>query len=458
MKNLRALALLMLLSLSPAMAWSEEVKLPAEELASLVATAVTNNPELKSSQARWQMFKNRIVQAGSLDDPMLMLKIQNGVVTDPLNFRKESMTAKVIGISQQLPFWGKRGLKEEIAAKDAESYRWQVEERKLELVRMVKETYYQIYFTDKSLGIVEKNIRILDDFITLAEIKYSVGQGVQQDVFKSQVERSKMLDMKISLEQERKSLEAALNALLFRSPEASVGRIPDFEIKPLPLSAGNLRETALEKRPMIKSLRALIDKGEAGNKLARKEFYPDFNVSLEYMQRESAMGGEGLDMYSLGVTFNLPVQQKRRHAMVAESDSEILMATEELSGLRNTIDSGISDLLAKLEKREKLVTLYKTGIIPQAEQSLESATIGYRVSKVDFLNLLDSRMTLFNYERQLYESQAEYMMKLAQLEAIVGTDLVSAPSAPSTLPASASAEKPQTPAPAAPAPERSQHN
>ena len=423
MKSLLALALLMLLSLSPAVAWSETVKLPAEDLAGLVAAAVANNPELKSSQARWEMFRNRIAQARSLDDPMLMLKIQNGLVNSPLNFRRDSMTQKVVGISQQLPFWGKRGLKEEMAAKDAESYRWQVEERKLELVRMVKETYYQIYFTDKSLEIVDKNIRILDDFITLAETKYSVGQGAQQDVFKSQVERSKLLDMKISLEQERRSLETALNALLFRPPETAVGRVPDFEIKPIPLSAGNLRETAFEKRPMIKSLQALIDKGEAGHKLARKEFYPDFNVSLEYMQREPAMGSDGSDMYGLGVTFNLPMQRERRHAMVAEADSEVRMAGEELNGLRNTIDSGISDLLAKLEKREKLVNLYKTGIIPQAEQSLESATIGYRVNKVDFLTLLDSRVTLFNYERELYDSLADYQVKLAQLEALVGKSL-----------------------------------
>ena len=423
MKSLRAFALLMSLSLSPAMAWSETVKLPAEDLSRLVQTALTNNPELKSSQARWEMFRNRIAQARSLDDPMLMLKIQNGLVNSPLNFRRDSMTQKVVGISQQLPFWGKRGLKEEMAAKDAESFRWQVEERKLELVRMVKETYYQIYFTDKSLEIVDKNIRILDDFITLAETKYSVGQGAQQDVFKSQVERSKLLDMKISLEQERRSLETALNALLFRPPETAVGRVPDFEIRPIPLSAGNLRETAFEKRPMIKSLQALIDKGEAGHKLARKEFYPDFNVSLEYMQREPAMGSDGSDMYGLGVTFNLPMQRERRHAMVAEADSEVRMAGEELNGLRNTIDSGISDLLAKLEKREKLINLYKTGIIPQAEQSLESATIGYRVNKVDFLTLLDSRVTLFNYERELYDSLADYQVKVAQLEALVGKSL-----------------------------------
>src|SRR6266702_7538940 len=126
------------------------------------------------------------------------------------------MTQKVIGISQQLPFWGKRDLKGEVAAKEAESYRWQLEERKLELRRMVAETYYQIYFADRSLAIVDKNVRILDDFVTLAETKYSVGQGAQQDVFKAQVERSKMLDMRISLEGQRKSLQANLNALLYR--------------------------------------------------------------------------------------------------------------------------------------------------------------------------------------------------------------------------------------------------
>jgi len=451
------LALILISALASVPCQAGETASP-ENLPSLVEKALANNPELKSSQSRWQMFRNRIVQAASLEDPMLMLKIQNGVVEDPFNFRKEAMTAKVIGISQQLPFWGKRGLKADMAAKDAESYKWQVEERKLELVKMVKETYYQIYFTDKSLEIIDKNIRIIDDFITLAETKYSVGQGAQQDLFRSQVERSKMLDMKISLEQNRKSLEASLNALLFRPTETKVGKIDDFELAPLQLSAGKLRSMALDKRPMLKSLQALIDKGTAGHKLARKDYYPDFNVSLEYMQRDPAMGGEGLDMYSLGVTFNLPLQRERRHAMVAESDSEVRMASEELNGFRNNIDSGISDLLAKLEKSEKLATLYKTGIVPQAEQSLESAVISYRVNKVDFLTLLDSRVTLFNYERNLYESQAEYMMKLAQLEAVVGADLGSA-SAVKVLPPPASMpDKTQPSTPAAAVSEHSQHH
>lgn len=403
--------------------WADESSQAQENLPALIEQALSRNPELKASEARWQMFTNRIKQARSWDDPMLMLKIQNGIISDPLNFSKDSMTQKVVGISQQIPFFGKNSLKGEIASREAESYLWNHAERKLELVRMIKETYYQLYFNDKSQEIIEKNIKILDDFITLAETRYAVGQGVQQDIFKAQLERSKMLDMRISLEQQRKSLAANLNALLYRPAETTVAAIPDFTLGRVTLTAEQLKAMAEENRPILNSYRSLQQKGRAGYKLAQKENYPDFNVSFEYMQRQPAMGSDGADMYSLGVTFNLPVRRERRQAMQAEATSEVAMASEELNNARNSIQYGIADLLAQLERRQKLAELYKNAIIPQAAQALESATISYRVNKVDFLTLLDSRVSLFNYERDYYDSLADYQIKLAQLEALVGTEI-----------------------------------
>jgi outer membrane protein TolC len=232
-----------------------------------------------------------------------------------------------------------------------------------------------------------------------------------------------MLDMRISLEQQRKSQQANLNALLYRPTGTPVGRIADVEIQPLSFTAEQLGAVADDNRPLLKANRSLVEKAAAGLKLAKKEYLPDFNVAFEYMQRDPAMGSDGSDMYSLGLTFNLPVQRSRRQAAVAESNAEAVMAAEELNSLRNTIQAGISDLLAQLERRRKLAELYKAGIIPQARQSLESATIGYRVNKVDFLTLLDSRVTLFTYEREYYDSIADYQMKRAQLEALVGKEL-----------------------------------
>ena len=452
------LVVITMLTLLAGLAHAEDVK-QAESLAALVNAALANNPELKASQARWQMFASKAKQASALEDPMFMFKLQNMLAREPFVFNKDPQSAKVIGISQQLPFWGKRAIRQEVAQYEAESYKWAIEERKLELIRMIKETWYQIWSVDKGLEVVDKNLQLLADFVTIAESKYSVGQGVQQDIYKAGLEKSKMLDMQITLRQQRKSLDANLNYLLYRPGNTPVGTIADFSLPQLPLTAEQLNETAYDRRPQVKSLISLANKGQASHRLARKEFYPDFNLSFEYMFKEAVatdmVSDPGYNMFTVGVTFNLPFQQERRRAMLAESTSETDMATEELNGLKNTISYTINDTLAQLDRRRKLVELYKGGIIPQAEQSLESAVISYRVSKVDFLTLLDGRMTLFNYERELYESQAEYMMKLAQLEAAVGADLVPAPVIQSTAKPAAMPEQMQTPAGAAPASEHS---
>ncbi len=443
------LAILAFFTLSLNTVQAEETR-PVENLPALVDAALTNNPELKSSQSRWQMFASKARQASALEDPMFMFKLQNMLGREPFVFNKDPQSAKAIGISQQLPFWGKRALRQEVAQYEAESYKWAIEERKLELTRMVKETYYQIWAVDKGLEIVDKNLRILTDFVTIAESKYSVGQGVQQDIFKAGLEKSKMLDMQISLRQQRKSLESNLNYLLYRPGNTPIGTIADFSLPQLPHSAEQLNEIAYDKRPQVKSLINLANKGQATHRLAQKEFYPDFNLFFEYMFRERVdtemVKDPGYNMFTVGVTFNLPFQQERRRAMLAESTSETSMAMEELNGLKNTISYTINDTLARLDRRRGLVELYKGGIIPQAEQSLESAVISYRVSKVDFLTLLDGRMTLFNYEKELNESKAEYMMKLAQLEATVGTDLVTAPAMKITSQQAAVPEQNQTPA------------
>ena len=396
---------------------------PTENLAELVNIALANNPEIAASGAHLRMLDYKAQQAGSLEDPMLTLKIQNGIISDPLNFKRDPMTQKVVGISQQLPWFGKRDLRSDVARRDAESSHWNREERILDIIRGVKETYYQIYFTDKSLEILAKNVRILDDFIIIAENRYAVGQGVQQDIFKAQLEKSKLLDMRITLEQQRQSLEIRINSLLYRPASTPIGVIPDPRITPLTHGEAELMEQAEQNRPLLKGMQAQIGKSQAAQDLARKEFFPDFNVFFEYMQRDPTPGSDGADMYSLGVTFNLPVQKERRHAMLAEAASEQTMSSAELSDAKNSIRSAIADLISQMERRRKLAELYKEGIIPQAEQALESAVIAYRVGKVDFLALLDSRLTLFNYERDYYDSLADYQVRLAQMEATVGTDL-----------------------------------
>jgi outer membrane protein TolC len=231
-----------------------------------------------------------------------------------------------------------------------------------------------------------------------------------------------MEEIRISLHQSRRSLEATFNTLLYRPVGTTVPTISEIRLTPLDVKDIELELYALENRPQIRSLVAQMEKARVSRKLGDKEFFPDFTVSLEYMQREAAMGEEGFDMYGAGVTFNLPVQRERRHAMVAEAESETRMAEAELNALRNQIRFEIADALARLERSRKLAELYRDGILPQAGHSLEASMAAYRVGKADFMNVLESQVALFNFEHEYYDAVADYQMQLARLEAVVGKE------------------------------------
>jgi len=395
----------------------------ASALDALVVEALASNPELKASEARWQMYTHKARQAGTFDDPMLMFGIDNGLIRDPFNFDRDMATSKVIGISQMVPFFGKRTLAREAASLEAVAARWEVDERKLELTAMVKETWYRLYFADRSLEVLERSIASLDDLLRFTEAMYGVGQGRQADVLRAQVERSKMEEMRLVLQQQRRSLAAALNTLLSRPATTAVPTVDQVELTAMTFDAAELERLAEENRPLLRSLAARIDKARAERALADREFYPDFTLAFEYMQRDSVMDDPGYDMYNASVSFNLPLQRERRHAMVAESDAAQRMAGEEWHVARNSIRQAIADLLAQLERDRRMASLYRDGLLPQAGAALESSLSAYRAGKGEFMQVLDSRMALFNVERDYYKAVAEHQMELARLEATVGVSL-----------------------------------
>lgn len=416
--------LIVLVTFSSATGWAGNDAAGAPpSLAAIIAQALEQNPELKASEARWAAFVEQARQAGALEDPMLMLRAQNLLIGYPLEFDRETMTAKVIGVSQTVPFFGKRDLQRQIARQQVEISRWELEERKIELTRMIKETWYRLLFVDRSLEIVDKNITVLDDLNRLSETFYSVGRGLQQDVLGAQVERSRVEEMRITLGQQRRSLEIALNNLRFLPADTPVTPAAPLELTELDLDGARLEEIALAHRPRLKEIAAAEERARAAEQLAEKDFYPDVTFTLEYMQREPAMGEPGDDMYSAGLSFNLPVQRERRHAMVAEAGAEIRMAQAERDMTLNRIRQGIADSLANLERARRLAELYERSIIPQADQALHATMAAYGSGKADFPAVLESQAALFTFERDGIEAVADHQMQLATLEAVIGATL-----------------------------------
>lgn len=394
----------------------------------IIKEALDNNPQIKAIKSKVESFMTKPSQEGALEDPTLKLGITN-LPLDTFSFGDEDMTQKEIALGQKFPFPGKLALKKEIAEKDVVFAEKEYEEKKNEITEEVKKIYFEIFFIDKSSEIAENNKKLLEEFVHIAEAKYSVGSGIQQDVLKAHVQISKALEELITLKQKRTTSESRLNLLLNRSQGTPVGKIPEITKTDFNLSADDLMSLAVSRRPFLKSLLVSVEREESSYKLARRDYYPDFDVEVGYGQRDGGLNAEGKkvsrpDMVSLSVSMNLPVYYaSKQNRKVAETLANIDTARETYNAAKNDIFFNIKDRIAEIEKGNKLLSLYSTGIIPQTKQTLESSISNYQVNKVDFLTLLDNQITLFNYETEYYGILTDYEKKIAELETLVGGPL-----------------------------------
>jgi outer membrane protein, heavy metal efflux system len=385
----------------------------------LIATALENNPDLKAAQLRFHVYENKIIPAGSLSDPSLSLAFSNYPV-DSFAGNEFAMSGKIIKLSQALPFPGKLAARKETAAQQARWYQGQFEDSKLQLTRQVKDTYYSFYYFNKAVSITENNIRLLDDFTILTEKNYEVGKGLQQDVLKAHMERSKLMDRLYSIKQQRDTAEEELKRLLNTPSRISFSDLPDFEITPVDLPLDQLQQSPETERPMYAAFQALVKSYESRKKLARLEYKPDFKIGASYSYRESNFADDGTDFAGIEFSINLPFFRKKREAAVAEASAGTSMALAQYNNFRSKVLFNINDAYNRLNRSRSQALLYKNGIIPQARQAFESALTNYQVGKVGFLVLLDSLKTVYDYELEYYKVLSEGERNIARLEAETG--------------------------------------
>jgi len=405
-----------MLTLFPSFAQSERTRLDVDQL---VDEALQNNPEILAAKKKWEVYKEKIPQARALEDPMFGFGIIN--LPTSFSFHQEDMTMKEFSISQKFPFYGKRRLMGEMAGKEAEAVFNEIQEKANRIIRDVKNTYYDLSHVYRTTEVTQRNKEIMEGFAKIAESKYSVGEGLQQDVLKAHVEVSKMVDDLIMLSQRKRALEAKLNALLNRPPETPVGEPEEVIFKKLPIEIEAFQKTAQEVNPTLKGMKKMIEAKEKAYALAKREYYPDLKLLFAYGQRDALNGVKQDDMLTGMMEINIPIYFKwKQDRKVAETKADILATEAEYRAMKNEIFFMIADMGSMTQRIERQIDLYKTGIIPQASLQMNSALSAYRVNKVDFLTLLDSQVTLYKYELEYHQGLTEYEKSVANLEAAIG--------------------------------------
>lgn len=392
-----------------------------------IILALEGNPNLAQMQARYEAMKSLPSQIGSLPDPILSLGAAN-FPTDSFERSQEGMTQLQIGISQAFPFPGKLSLKEEAAEFEAKAAFFDVAEMRLLLAQNTSNKWWQIFYLDRAMETVNKNQDLLRQFIEVAKTKYTTGEGLQQDVLLSQLELSKLLDKEIQIVALRENQLIRLNILMNIAPRSEItlpNKINLVQRNILPEQ--QLYQLARQFRPLLQKHKQLILAAKSKLDLAEREYYPDFNIGVTYGDRVGEnppfMGGERTDLISIKLGIKIPLYASTKQSYkvkqrIAEQFKSKYAYFDEINQVRADIASSVTDY----DRSKQQLSLFTTGILPQARQTVASMLAGYRVSEVDFLNLVRSQVTLFNYELQYWLTVSQSNQALASLQASVGKE------------------------------------
>lgn len=384
-------------------------------LSSLIEEAIRNNPEIRSMRHRWDAAHQEIPQARALEDPQL--SITQWEIPSNLNIGDADQTW--YGISQSFPFPGKLSLRGQISAKAADAVEQGYLAKVREVVAAVKSVYYQLFLVHKTIDLHLEHQALLDEFIQIAQQKYALGQVSQQDLLKAEVELSKLHNSLLVVEQEKVSAQAEINSLLNRPPEMSLGKPEELAYHPFHLALEDLRQQALQERPELKAAALMMEKSEQAKALARKNYLPDFMIEVSYWDVHT-----GANKWMAVGKINLPwIFMSKYNARVRQTVAEESQARSDYAAMRNQTLFRLRDLFTKARTAEQLIEVYQSGVLPQAEQSLEAARIGYQAGRVDFLNLIDSERSLRDFQLEYYTALAKFEQAIAELERAVGAEL-----------------------------------
>jgi outer membrane protein TolC len=391
----------------------------AQPLPALVEEALHNNREILAAQKRYEASRQRPSQAGSLPDPTVSVGYtSNGGPWPVAGIGREATSNAGLTVSQEMPFPGKRKLRGEIAAKEADAEFERYLAVRLNVVSRLKQAYHELHHSATGIAFVKRYQDTLRNILRISEARYTVGRAAQQDVFKAQTQFSIFETQLLRYEQERDSQQIEIGALLNRPGAGRIEVPEDMAPGELTVTLDEMLAHARTQAPALAREQKVVERSELAANLARKSYYPDYTVSGGYFNQ-----GGLPPMWQFRVDFKLPAWLGRQRAEVNEQVFAASQARHDYEAADVGIQAGIREEYTLAATARKLIDLYRKSVIPEAQLALESSIASYQTGALDFLSVFSNFMNVVDYELMYHEEVMQFHVALAKLEELTGMEI-----------------------------------
>jgi outer membrane protein TolC len=387
-------------------------------LQELLEEASHSNPDIGAALNAWQASAQVTSQVSTLPDPQVT--VQHVAVGSPRPFAGYSNSDFAyigFGVSQDLPWPGKLRLRAEAADRDSAVARDKFEAARRAIYRQIAAAYFQLGYIQKTLSVLEQNQALLDQIERIAEARYRLGQGSQQDVLKAQLQKTKILNELAHHHAAMDSQQALLKKLLNRGAAGGDIAVDDLTETPLKYGADELLASVRTQNPDVAGEQEMVRRESLQVEIARKDRLPDFSV--QYMWQHTA--DQFRDYNMLSFSARLPIYRKRK------LDPELAQAESGLNRSRRQYESrvqqayfDIRDQYISTETASQMLKIYREGLIPQALATFRSGLAAYQSGSQDFETLLSAYLDVLNFDEEYWKTLADRETALARIEELSG--------------------------------------
>ncbi len=383
-------------------------------LAWVERTALARNPSLSAMREAWREVEARADQAGALEDPML-----DGMLA-PRSLGSGSVDpAYRVGLTQQFPIFGQRGLRRRAARSEAKVAAYDFETARLDLLRDVREAYFDYYRVCRSQETNRELLQLMVESRRVALAKYSAGTVGQTDPLQAETELAMLEHDGVVLGQQRRMILARLRALLHLTQSTALPEPPrDLPMPEFPYTEEWLRARMQPTWPELAAADASIKARQANLTLARRERLPGlgFGVAYDRFWSETELRA------TVGVSLNLPLYFGRLASREREAQAALSKAEAERLAVRDRIEQRIEEASASLGLNLHDVEIMRDAVVPASERSLKAIRAAYEANRSDFLTLLNATRDLAKARLDLYDAQVMAHQAQAELQRALAAD------------------------------------
>ena len=388
-------------------------------LGEVTSIVLTKNPVIQQALRKWSAAKERVSQEAAWDD----LKVGGSSrAARFVEIAPNSFTDQILSVEQIIPLTGKNLVRARAAAADAVAIYEQARREQLDVLAKARTSYFRLLNDNAQLELNRKSLTSLRQIAEVSRSRYEVGRANAAEPLAGEVEASKLLESEQDLLRNISAEQSQLNVLMNRDAFAPLGQPEQTQIKSFNMPVEKMRTLMVANRPEIKIAKSKIDMEKSQLELARRNWIPDPAIKIEAQRyNDSRQAASELDA---GVSFAIPWVNSGKYSAAVREAKETLAAAERGFDQASAESVGLlRDALEKVHTAKHHVELFRDKLVPQARQAFEANQFGYETGKASFLEWITAQRNLRDLEAMAQQHFADYYAALAELEAVVGTDL-----------------------------------